>query len=278
MASPLTALVFDSGVGGLSIAAEIQKKLPFLRIIYASDNAFFPYGTKGEDELIDRVEKVLTCITQQHQVDMIVIACNTASTLALPHCRKIFPQPIVGVVPAIKPASQLTRTGVVGLLATPATVARPYTLNLIQEHAATHQVLRLGSSELVSLAEQQLRGESIQSTQLDPILSQFFKLPNAKMMDTLVLACTHFPLLRTQIQEWFVQQQMDVLMIDSGEAIARRVEYLMHELANNSVPSAPEHLALFTQETADIDQLKPALARYGFHRLDFIHLANKPMS
>lgn len=267
----LTILVFDSGVGGLSIATEIQKRLPFVRIIYASDNAFFPYGTKGENELINRVEKVLTHINQQYRVDMIVIACNTASTLALPRCRQLFSQPVVGVVPAIKPASQLTQTGVIGLLATPATVARPYTLNLIQEHAANHQVLRLGSSDLVALAERKLRAELIQSTQLDPILTQFSKSPDYRKMDTLVLACTHFPLLRDEIQDWFTENQMDIVIIDSGEAIARRVEHLLIDIATNKeMATTPHHLALFTRQAIDIDQLTPALTRYGFFQVDFI--------
>lgn len=278
MATPeiLTALVFDSGVGGLSIAAEIQKKLPFLRIIYASDNAFFPYGTKAESELINRVEKVMVRINQLHSIDLIVIACNTASTLTLPHCRQVFSQPIVGVVPAIKPASQLTQTGVIGLLATPATVARPYTLNLIQEHAAEDQVIKLGSSELVRLAERKLRGDIIQSAQLDSILSQFFQHPDANKMDTLVLACTHFPLMRKEIQDWFAAHQIDLLLIDSGEAIARRVEFLLNEMITNSnqLQQKPAHLALFTLAAADINQLKPALATRGFEQVEFITIAD----
>ena len=270
----ITALVFDSGVGGLSIASEIQKKLPSLRIVYASDNAFFPYGTKGEAELIARVEKVLRVITQAHAIDMIVIACNTASTLALAHCRQVFDLPIVGVVPAIKPASQLTRSGVIGLLATPATIARPYTDELIREYASDHQVIRLGSSELVTLAERKLRGRPVEQSDLDLVLSGFFRQSVdqslARKMDTLVLACTHFPLMRDEIKRWFTQQQMDILLIDSGEAIARRVEFLLSERTDHMGKTQPEHLALFTQETAEAKQLLPALSSHGFSQLVFL--------
>ncbi|HEX7762179.1 MAG TPA: glutamate racemase, partial [Cellvibrio sp.] len=126
-------LVFDSGVGGLSVAREIQQRLPQVSLVYASDNAFFPYGTKGEAELIARVDLVIRTLLDRYAVDILVIACNTASTLALPHLRSQLSLPIVGVVPAIKPAATQSKTGVIGLLATPATVARPYTHELIRE-------------------------------------------------------------------------------------------------------------------------------------------------
>lgn len=270
---PITALVFDSGVGGLSVAVEIQKKLPSLNIVYASDNAFFPYGTKGETELIIRVEKVLRAIIQAHPIDMIVIACNTASTLALAHCRQVFDLPIVGVVPAIKPASQFTQSGVIGLLATPATIARPYTNELIREYAGDHQVIRLGSSELVALAESKLRGKEITQSDLAPILSGFFQQADQSLvrnMDTLVLACTHFPLMRDEIKQWFAQQNIDILLIDSGEAIARRVEFLLTDLTDHLSKRTADHLALFTQETTEAKQLLPALSAQGFAQVEFL--------
>jgi len=276
-------LVFDSGVGGLSIAAEIQKKIPFISIIYASDNAFFPYGTKGEAELIDRVEKVLGAINTAHPVDLIVIACNTASTLTLPHCRQHFTLPIVGVVPAIKPAAQLSKTGVIGLLATPATIARPYTHDLINEYAPNSIVISLGSSELVTLAEKKLRGEILDELNLDRILAPFFNHPDAIKMDTVVLACTHFPLIREDILASLIRiapasSPKDFLLIDSGEAIARRVEGLLLSLpvlgAHQTVSqTASQHLAIFTKASRDIEDLKPALAGFGFNQIEYMDLA-----
>ncbi len=258
-------LVFDSGVGGLSIAQEIQRKLPHAPLIYASDNAFFPYGTKGEVELISRVDKVLRDILKAYSIDIIVVACNTASTLTLPHIRNHFAQPVVGVVPAIKPAAACSRSQVIGLLATPATIARPYTHALIREHAPHAHVISVGSSELVELAEYKLRGGAVTPLQLGAILQPFFLDPRIAEMDALVLACTHFPLLREEIAAQFLPQ---VQLIDSGEAIARRVAFLLE--AHQYAPQAPEHGAVFTRASRAVDTLRPQLAQRGIHRIDFI--------
>jgi glutamate racemase len=258
-------LVFDSGVGGLSIVHEIQKKLPFAPLIYASDNAFFPYGTKGEAELIARVDAVFRKIIAAHPVDIIVIACNTASTLTLPYVRSHFPQPVVGVVPAIKPAAALSQSQVIGLLATPATVARPYTHNLIREYAPNAEVISVGSSELVQLAEQKLRGGHVAPAQLKEILQPFFNHPHGDEMDVLVLACTHFPLLRDELAAQFTPK---VQLIDSGEAIARRVASLLGEY--NFEEQSPEHWAIFTKASDAVTALAPQLAQFGIHNIDII--------
>ncbi|MFO1387567.1 glutamate racemase [Cellvibrio sp.] len=260
-------LIFDSGVGGLSIMGEIQQKLPYAPLIYASDNVFFPYGTKGEAELTERVDKVFRKITAHYLVDIIVVACNTASTLTLPHIRSHFSQPIVGVVPAIKPAAARSQSQVIGLLATPATVARPYTHNLICEYASNAEVISVGSSELVALAEQKLRGKQVLPEQLKPILKPFFDHPRGKDMDTLVLACTHFPLLRGELKAEFPNH---LELIDSGEAIARRVASL---LGDKVFPeSVPEHLAVFTQSSPSVESLRPSLHQFGIHRLDILEI------
>ena len=258
-------LIFDSGVGGLSIFQEIQKKLPFANLIYASDNAFFPYGTKGEDELIARVDKVLHEIIAIFPVDIVVVACNTASTLTLPHIRSHFTQPVVGVVPAIKPAAAISKSQVIGLLATPATVARPYTHKLISDYAPNAKVILVGSSELVQLAEHKLRGDEITSSQLKPILKPFFDHPDGQNMDVLVLACTHFPLLRNEIASQF---SAELKLIDSGEAIARRVASLLE--INDVVRSTPEYWAVFTKASASVDALKPQLAQFDIYNTRII--------
>ena len=260
-------LVFDSGVGGLSIVREIQQQLPFAPIIYASDNAFFPYGTKGEAELTTRVDEVFHKLTAAYPVDIIVIACNTASTLALPHIRSHFSQPIVGVVPAIKPAAAQSQSQVIGLLATPATVARPYTHNLIREYAPNAEIISVGSSELVQIAEQKLRGEVIAPPRVNSILQPFFVHPLSHEMDVLVLACTHFPLLRDEIKAHFSDQ---VKLIDSGEAIARRVASLLGE--RNLSGSTPEHRAVFTKASPTLEALLPQLAHFGIHHLDILEI------
>ena len=267
-------LVFDSGVGGLSIVQEILKKLPFAPLVYASDNAFFPYGTKGEAELVERVDAVLHRLLAIYAIDIIVVACNTASTLALPHIRNHFSQPVVGVVPAIKPAAALSKSGVIGLLATPATVARPYTHNLIREYAAKAEVISVGSSELVQIAERKLRGEALDAGEIGAILQPFRHHPQGDAMDVLVLACTHFPLLRDELAAWFSPQ---VQLIDSGEAIARRVASLLStswpssRLPKENQPPA-EHRAVFTKASESVSLLGPQLTQFGIHQLDIVNV------
>ena len=183
-------LIFDSGVGGLSIVEAIQQQHSLCSLSYACDNRAFPYGTKPETQLIERVDKVLHQLQAQTQADILVIACNTASTLALPHIRERFTVPVVGVVPAIKPAAQLSKSNTIGLLATPATVNRDYTDALINEFASHCDVVPIGSCELVALAENKLRGEVVTQEQIHQVVSPFLEHTD---MDTVVLACTHFP-------------------------------------------------------------------------------------
>lgn len=263
-------LVFDSGVGGLSVAREIQRRLPWLSLVYASDNGFFPYGTKPEEALISRVETVMAALLDVHPVDIAVIACNTASTLTLPHLRQRFDIPFVGVVPAIKPAAQNSKSRVIGLLATPATVARPYTHNLIQTHAADCTVISVGSSELVELAERKLRGEKISDSDITPITQAFMEADGSRSLDHLVLACTHFPLLAEELKRNLPER---VKLVDSGEAIARRVEFLLQEAGLlKPAAKAPEHLSLFTQANTQVKLLEGALANFGIHAMDFLSI------
>ncbi|HSX84702.1 MAG TPA: glutamate racemase [Cellvibrio sp.] len=266
-------LVFDSGVGGLSVMREIQQRLPDCQYLYASDNAAFPYGTKSEDELIARVDKVLHALLQHIEqdygpVDIVVVACNTASTLTLPHIRSHFAQPIVGVVPAIKPAAIHSTTKVIGLLATPATVARPYTHGLIKEYAANCTVISVGSSELVHLAEQKLRGEVIAPEKIAAIIAPFLTAPRAAELDTLVLACTHFPLLQDELRHFLPNT---VRLIDSGEAIARRVAFLLQQQPLVSRTDIRHcHLALFTKATREVELLHAALSDFSLEKVDIV--------
>lgn len=252
-------LVFDSGVGGLSILAEIRDRVPRCELVYACDNAAFPYGTKGEDELVARVELVLKGLISETNPDIVVVACNTASTVALPHIRAHFPNPVVGVVPAIKPAARLTRSGVIGLLATPATVNRPYTLGLIDDFASHCTVHRLGSLRLVEMAEEKLRGKGTDPSEIRDIISPLFADP---ALDTLVLACTHFPLLRAELE---AAAPRPVQWVDSGEAIARRVLDLL-PLANDPAHHLQDPTGFdcwLTANGGDLAALEAGLARLG---------------
>lgn len=259
-------LIFDSGVGGLSIVADVQQLLPGCAITYASDNAAFPYGTKGEAELVERVDAVLQALIGTVQPDVVVVACNSASTLALPHIRAHFTVPIVGVVPAIKPAAATSRSKVIGLLATPGTVARAYTRDLVAQFASDCTVISLGSSELVQKAEDHLRGKTVTTESLRELLSPLLDHPRFPDMDTLVLACTHFPLLRPQLQALL---GTGITLVDSGEAIARRVSYWLDELKLAPRATPAGHGAIFTRHSEDVEGLKPALKVLGIDTVDW---------
>ena len=215
-----SVLIFDSGVGGLSVLQEIRQRLPGLELHYLMDNAFFPYGIKPDDVLIKRILDVCSLAVRELNPDLLVVACNTASTLALHHLRTALPIPVVGVVPAIKVAAGLTSSGHIGLLATPATVNRPYTDQLIDDFAGHCQVHRFGSANLVQWAE-----DFLQTGTITPALKNHLApwIEENPAMQHVVLGCTHFPLLRAELEEYWPH----ISWIDSGSAIARRVESLL---------------------------------------------------
>lgn len=215
-------LIFDSGVGGLSIFQEVRAKLPNLSIHYLMDNAAFPYGNKADDFLIERILAVCTQAVAELQPSMLVIACNTASTLALKELRQALDIPVVGVVPAIKTAATLTTTGSIGLLATAATVNRSYTDQLIHDFAHDCTVSKFGSANLVEWAENWLlHKQPVCLEDLQLHLQQW--LTQDPNLQYVVLGCTHFPLLRPYLEQLWPQ----IHWIDSGEAIARRVQQLL---------------------------------------------------
>lgn len=214
-------LLFDSGIGGLSIAAAIWARLPNVDLVYAGDNAGFPYGDLAEPDVVTRCVALVEQALAVHPCDLVVVACNTASTVVLPTLRARLTIPVVGVVPAIKPAAALSRTRRIGVLATPATVDRPYLRALIDEYAADCTVQRLGSSDLVHLAESGLaRDQGVDDEAVRDVVAPLLE----GELDTVVLGCTHFPL----IGDTLARVMPDVIhWVDSGEAIARRVEKLL---------------------------------------------------
>ncbi|MBI3132329.1 MAG: glutamate racemase [Acidobacteria bacterium] len=259
-------LIFDSGVGGLSVLDAVRKALPHETYRYACDNAAFPYGPKPEDELVARVDAVLTALIARIEPKMVIVACNTASTVALPRLRAKFPMPIIGVVPAIKPAAGLSGNKVIGLLATPGTVTRRYTDDLIREFAPHCDVIRVGSRELVVLAEAKLRGEAIDIDTLREILSPFFQ-EAGRQADTIVLGCTHFPLLLDELRQAAPQVKH---WVDSGEAIARRAASLLPEAETEAGISR----AIFTADEPSMKRLAAALAEHGLVQIDIIPIPN----
>ncbi|WP_257286331.1 glutamate racemase [Endozoicomonas sp. SESOKO1] len=250
-------VIFDSGVGGLSIYQEIRQALPYAPVVYCSDIQGFPYGPKPEQEVIERTSLCLNALAEQFDPSLAVIACNTASTISLPRVREELDFPVVGVVPAIKTASEYSKKRCIGLLATPGTIARSYTDQLINDFAGDCQVIRVGSSELVQMAEQYLRGEPVSEHDLHRILAPFFT--GEPVPDVVVLGCTHFPLLRTALQ----QVSADIHWIDSGSAIARRVVSLL-EPVGLSAETISNNLFMHTGLDDQVSALIPALEKMGF--------------
>jgi glutamate racemase len=249
-------LIFDSGVGGLSVLEPTRLLLPTAAIVYAADSAGFPYGTRSDAELAARVPALLGRLVERFRPRLAVIACNTASTIALEHARAALDLPVVGTVPAIKPAAERSRSRVIGVLGTAATVRQPYVDDLSARFAADCTVLRHGSSELVALAEAKLRGEPIDPLAIAAAVRPLLEQPGGKRMDTLVLACTHFPLLADEL----AVALPGVEFVDGGPGIARRIAYLTR---GQPWPEAPGDGRAFFTGGPPPATLAAALVRFG---------------
>ena len=256
------ALLFDSGVGGLSVAAEMRLRLPDLAMDYVADDEFRPYGEKSAEQLIERLPGLLTVLTHMLRPDVVVIACNTASTTALDDIRAALNVPVVGVVPAIKPAALQTRTGTLAVLGTPGTVARKYVDGLIRDFADGKTVLLQGSVILVDMAEDKLAGRPVDPVRVKAELAPLFSGRCGANIDAVVLACTHFPLLKDELKAAVTQT---VKWIDSGEAIARRLDDVLSDIAQRVLP-AHEQMAFLIGPKTDPIRAK-AFADYGFMRV-----------
>jgi glutamate racemase len=252
-ASPI--LFFDSGVGGLSVLAPTRELLPDAPIVYAADSAGFPYGKRTEAEIATRVPALLGRLVERFHPRLAVIACNTASTIALDHARAALDLPIVGTVPAIKPAAEVSKTRVIGVLGTEATVRQPYVDDLAARFAADCTLIRHGSPELVELAEAMLAGDEVSVDSVRAAARPMFDAPAGDRIDTVVLACTHFPLLDDELRAAFPS----VTYVDGGPGIARRIAWLTRE---QPWPVKPQPgIAVFTAPPRD--PLLGALASYG---------------
>lgn len=263
MTAPI--LFFDSGVGGLSVLAPVAAALPTAPLVYVADNAGFPYGTKTEAEINARVPALLGRLVERYKPQLVVIACNTASTIALATVRAALDVPVVGTVPAIKPAAEASVTRTIGVLGTQATVRQPYVDRLSAEFAADCRVLRHGSAALVQLAEAKLRGEAPDRAAFATELAGLLGQPGGDSIDTVVLACTHFPLVA---EELTAAAPRPLKFVDGGAGIARRVVTLLKGAGWPAM--RPPGVAVFTRDTPEVAALAPALARYGLTRTEIL--------
>jgi len=259
-----TILVFDSGLGGLTVFSEVLKARPDARFVYAADDAAFPYGRLTQDRLVDRVVAVMDRLIVTIRPDLVVIACNTASTLVLPHLRARFPIPFVGTVPAIKPAAGLSRSKLISVLATPGTVARDYTRDLIAAYAEGCRVTLVGSQRLAAFAEAEMSGAPVEDAEIAAEIAPCFVGNGEGRTDVVALACTHYPLLLprfTRLAPW------PVTFVDPAPAIARRVLQLLGPPAPGHEPDEDEAVAVFTGGAGLPGPLRAALAERGLPRL-----------
>lgn len=257
-------LLFDSGVGGLTVLAELRKLLPQAPVIYVADYAALPYGEKTEAQIAARVPALLGRLEERYHPRLATIACNTASTIALAAVREALGLPVVGTVPAVKPAALATKTGTIGLLGTAATIRQAYVDNLEREFAHDKLLLRHAAPALVQAAEAKLRGETPDPAVFAAAAEGLRSQPGGADIDTVVLACTHFPLLERELRGAF---GADVAFVDGAAGIARRIAYLTQ--GQRFARTEPD-IAVFTGENGSLDALRPALAAYGLERIEHL--------
>lgn len=264
-------LAFDSGMGGLTVARAVRAQLPDAHLVYAADNAGFPYGAWKEDALVKRIVMVIGALIERAEPHIVVIACNTASTIALAQLREAYKVPFVGTVPAIKPAAAQTKSGIIGVLATPGTVSREYTHALIHTYAYHCKVFLHGAKRLAEIAEQKLKGRPVDMEELRLEISPVFRKREGQRTDVVVLGCTHYPLLVKDIEK---VAPWEVKYIDPAPAIARRVADVLDETplrdAMNAVP--PNGTVLLTSARGQAADSLGAYASMGFPTPEFLDL------
>ena len=252
MSDPRPILFFDSGVGGLSIAGPARMALPTAPFVYVADSAGFPYGEKSEAEIAGRVPALLGRLAERYRPRLIVIACNTASTIALPAVRAALDLPVVGTVPAIKRVALIS-----------AAVRQAYVDDLAARFASDCRVIRHGSAALVELAEAKLRGETLSSESFTAVLDGLFGQEGGEAIDVIVNACTHFPLVEAELA---AAAPHPVRFVDGGPGIARRIAFLTQ--GQDWPADRGEGVAVFTHLGEREAALRPGLALRGFTRIE----------
>lgn len=243
--------VFDSGVGGLSVLAEIKKQLPAQSFVFLADQANNPYGGKTKKQLNELAERI-TRFLLKHDIKLMVVACNTATCYAIDHLRSTFEIPIVGVVPAIKPAANVTKTGKVAILATPATAKSAYLKKLIKDFAPALDVFRIGCDGLEESVEY------LKLKEIYQLLDIYLDKVKKTGADVIVLGCTHYPFLKKEIKK---RINSNIKVIDSGRAIALRVKYILKDTARFARESASE-LYYTTGDPRKFSEVASTLLKY----------------
>jgi glutamate racemase len=261
----VTIVLFDSGMGGLTVARAVAYRLPAARIAYVADTAAFPYGAWEEPDLVERICAVAGDVIARERPTCFVVACNTASTIALAELRARFDVPFVGTVPAVKPAAARTRTGMFSVLATPGTVRREYTQALIDDYASHCDVTLHGATGLAALAESKMHGAAVPLDAVEAEIAPAFVHKDGRRTDVVVLGCTHYPLLIDEIR---AAAPWEVDYVDPADAIARRVVQVVEEAGG--LPGDDEAITRAFVTSADGLRLCPVFVRFGYGETTFV--------
>jgi len=254
----MNLLVFDSGIGGLGVAEQIRRLQPYATLSYLMDNGFYPYGERPDAMLVARIRETIGAGIAAAKPDAVVIACNTASTIALADLRESFSIPFIGCVPPIKPAAAASTTRHIGLLATPATIRRPYLQDLIEKFAGDCVIHSLGTPRLADFAEQKFRGAAAGLPLLEAAIAPLFAQSAA--IDAIALGCTHYTFLLPE----FLRLHPHLAWFDPALAVARQVQKITAALPPESHAT---QTFLTTAPLPDQDIMIPRLAAYGFHTI-----------
>lgn len=260
-----TILLYDSGMGGLTIYDAIRQALPDAHYLYCFDNAYFPYSEKSEAVLIERAIGIVQNIAEKQPLDLVVVACNTASTVVLPALRERFDFPIVGTVPAIKPAAQISQTKTIGLLATKGTVSRPYVDSLIEKYASDCVVEKLGTTDLVEIVEEKQKNGTVDMARLKKVIEAWCRHPT---LDTVILGCTHFPLVKEELQQLLPNIPF---FVDPNHGIAQRVKALLTQSVYGENRKCANS-AFCTEKRADFYEKQRIMQQWGFEQLTVIEV------
>jgi glutamate racemase len=254
-------LIIDSGIGGLSILDNIKKKFPHINYIYMLDNEAFPYGKKKEKFLIERSIKIINAIKKIYPIKMVIIACNTASTISLPTLKKTFSIPIIGVLPVFKPAIKITKNKIIGLIATRSTINSLYIKKTIYKYSLENTIKIIATNELAVIAEKKVRKLSISNIKLKKIFQSWIIL--SIKPDTIILGCTHFSFLKKEIQQIF---HKPINFIDPGDTIVNKIEKYFYQ------KKIKKNILLCSKYNKQIKQLVFFLKKYKFKKIQEINL------
>ena len=264
-------LFFDSGLGGLSVLRAAQALVPTMPVVYVADYGGLPYGEKSEIEIAARVPALLGQLSERYRPSLIVIACNTASTIALSAVRAALELPIVGTVPAVKPAAAMSKSRVIGLLGTKATIRQAYVDNLAAEFASDATLIRFGAGELVHAAEAKLRGQSVDASVYRDAIAGLTSQERGMEIDTIILACTHFPLVEAELRAAATAAGLspNLQFIDGAEGIARRIVFRSGD--RKWPETRPDGVFITTGPLAEMDSARGALLEFGLTQINSLH-------